>query len=298
MKTSQSHFHDIRGLRYHVRTWGDPSHPRLFLLHGWMDVSASFQFLVDCLQRDWYLVAPDWRGFGQTQWAQSGYWFPDYYADLERLLDHYEPDAPALLVGHSMGGLVALTYAGIHPERVRRLVSLEGFGLTRTRPQDAPARYRRWLSQLREPPRLKPYASFDEVAARLMKGNRRLKPGQARFLAQHWARQNADGSVELASDPRHKAVNPVLFRLEENIACWNEVTAPTLWVFARNSERAGYLKDTPAELAERTRAFRDYTEVWIDDCGHMMHHDQPEQLAHILETFLTRAPGAPKENGA
>src|SRR6266404_1239331 len=75
MKPSQSHIHTIRNLRYHVRTWGDARAPRMFLLHGWMDVSASFQFVVDCLRREWYVIAPDWRGFGLTAWARDGYWF-------------------------------------------------------------------------------------------------------------------------------------------------------------------------------------------------------------------------------
>ena len=82
MKQSLSQFHDIRGLRYHVRTWGSPGAPRLFLLHGWMDVSASFQFLVDGFRREWHVIAPDWRGFGLSGSDGHGYWFADYYADL------------------------------------------------------------------------------------------------------------------------------------------------------------------------------------------------------------------------
>ena len=95
MKKSQSEFHDIRGLRYHVRIWGEAQDPPLFLLHGWMDVSASFQFLVDSLRGRWRVIAPDWRGCGLTGWADAGYWFPDYYADLDALLDVYTPAAPA-----------------------------------------------------------------------------------------------------------------------------------------------------------------------------------------------------------
>ncbi len=195
MKPSQSHIHTIRNLRYHVRTWGDARAPKMFLLHGWMDVSASFQFLVDCLQREWYVVAPDWRGFGLTAWAAGGYWFPDYYADLDALLDIYQPDAPAYLVAHSMGGNVATTYAGVRPERVAKLISLEGFGASRTKSSDAPARYSRWLNELREPPEFKTYASFEEVAARLKKNNPRLTDDKARFLAQHWAKETAPGVV-------------------------------------------------------------------------------------------------------
>jgi pimeloyl-ACP methyl ester carboxylesterase len=93
MKPSQSHILNVRGLRYHVRTWGDPGHPQLWLLHGWMDVSASFQFLVDALKRDWYVIAPDWRGFGLSEWAAGGYWFLDYLGDLDVMLGLLAQDA-------------------------------------------------------------------------------------------------------------------------------------------------------------------------------------------------------------
>lgn len=287
MKPSASHFHDIRGLRYHVRTWGDPLHPRLFLLHGWMDVSASFQFLVDRFRRDWYIVAPDWRGFGLTSWAESGYWFPDYYADLEALLALYEPDAPARLVGHSMGGNIVVTYAGIRPERVAHVVTLEGIGLIRTRPEQAPQRYARWLDELRETPQFRRYASFDEVAKRLQRNNRRLSDAQAAFLARHWAYELPGGGVALRSDPRHKRANPYLFRLEEALACWRRITAPVLLVTGRDSHAKTWLKDTPEEIAQRTAAFADFREATLENCGHMMHHDQPERLAAIIESFVT-----------
>ena len=288
MRPSESHYHDIRGLRHHVRTWGDPRHPKLFLLHGWMDVAASFQFLVDSLERDWYIIAPDWRGFGLSEWQRDGYWFPDYYADLDHLLDLFQPDAPADIVGHSMGGLVACAYAGLRPHRIRHLVSLEGFGLGRTSPELAPARMKRWLDDLREPPRFKPYGSYDEVTARLKGLNRRLSDARAVFLARHWAREAEGGRIVLCSDPRHKIANPYLFRIEEMLACWRQIMAPVLWVFARDSNRGGYLRDTPEQLEERRRAFRNFHEGWIEDCGHMMHHDQPERLARVIEAFIVR----------
>ena len=288
MNPSQSHIHTIRNLRYHVRTWGDARAPKMFLLHGWMDVSASFQFLVDCFRQKWYVIAPDWRGFGLTEWAHEGYWFPDYYADLDALLDVYQPESAATLVGHSMGGLIACTYAGLRPARVAKLVSLEGFGLARSSPGDAHRRQQRWLDELHHPPRFRSYGSYAEVAARLQRNNERMTDEHANFLARHWAKDLPDGSVVLLSDPAHKRANPYPFRLDEHFACWREVRAPALWVFARDSKRAGYHGDTPAQLAERKAAFRDFREATIDDCGHMMHHDQPEQLAALVEAFLAQ----------
>jgi pimeloyl-ACP methyl ester carboxylesterase len=287
MKPSRSEFHTFRGLRHHVRIWGDAAAPRLFLLHGWMDVSASFQFLVDSFSRDWHVIAPDWRGFGLSDWVREGYWFPDYYADLEALADHYQPGEPVRLVGHSMGGVIASIYAGIRPDRVARLVSMEGLGLARHAPDQAPVRYAQWLDQLKDPPAFKPYRSFDEVAARLRKTNARLSEEHAAFLARHWAKQLPGGEVVLHSDPRHKTFNPYLFRIDEAIACWRRVTAPVLLVSGQQSNIPARMKDTPEQLAERKGAFRDRREVELDDCGHMMHHDQPQRLARIIEDFLT-----------
>src|SRR6266436_2357294 len=140
MKPSQSEFVQIRGLRYHCRCWGDKKAPKLFMLHGWMDVSASFQFLVDALRRDWRVIAPDWRGFGLSEWAKSdGYWFPDYFADLDRLLDHFQPEAPVILIGHSMGGNAAAMLADIPPVRVASLFIRDVFVLTGTRREKAPS---------------------------------------------------------------------------------------------------------------------------------------------------------------
>ena len=251
-----------------------------------MDASASFQFVVDTLQRDWHLIAPDWRGCGLSGWATGGYWFPDYYADLEALLEIYSPDAPARLVGHSMGGVIACTYAGIRPARVSRLLSLEGFGLKRTTPAEAPERYRRWLDELAAEPRFRVYSSFDALATRLQSENPRLTPEKAQFIARAWAHETATDKIELVHDPRHKRANPVLFRIEELIACWRECTALVMWALARDSKGTGYLNDTPEELAERKGAFRNYREAWIDEAGHMMHHDQPEAVARLIEEFL------------
>lgn len=286
MRPSQSHILAVRGLRYHVRTWGDPAHPQLWLLHGWMDVSASFQFVVDALQVDWHVVAPDWRGFGLSQWCADGYWFPDYLADLDALLDALAGDAPVNLVGHSMGGNVANLYAGVRPARIRRLALLEGFGLPRTQPAAAPSRYEKWLDELREPASLKRYASLDEVAQRLMRNNARLTREKADFLAPHWSRRTDAGDFELLGDPAHKHVNPVLYRIEEALACWQRIEAPVLWVWGDGEWMRKWFKSGDEDIAQRRAAFRNLREVTLADCGHMMHHDQPQALAQLLEKFL------------
>jgi pimeloyl-ACP methyl ester carboxylesterase len=287
MRHSESVFLDIRGLRYHVRHWKGDARKRVFLLHGWMDVSASFQFLVDAMAPDWDVYAPDWRGYGLTAWSGAdNYWFPDYMADLDFVLDALQPDAPVNLVGHSLGGNVGGLYCGARPERVARFVNLEGFGMPLTRPDQAPKRYARWMDELKETPGWRPYASFAELADRLQKNNPRLRRDRAEFLAQHWGRETEQGGVVLRSDPAHKLVNATLYRLDEARACWERVTAPVLWVDAAESETLARMKLTPADIAERRSAFRNIQYQTVQNAGHMLHHDQPEEVARLIETFL------------
>ena len=193
MKPFRAHRVLLRGQGHRVLTWGEPAAPKLFLLHGWMDVAASFQFLVDALARDWYVIAPDLRGFGGSDRQPQGYWYPDYIADLEALLAVFAPGEAASLVGHSLGGNVVMHYAGIRPERVRAVVSLDGFGIPAEAPEKAPKKYRRWLDALAAPAEFKPYANLGAVADRLQKNNRRLVRDQALFLAAHWAEVLPDG---------------------------------------------------------------------------------------------------------
>jgi pimeloyl-ACP methyl ester carboxylesterase len=287
VKTSESMFLEVRGLRYHCRCWGDAAAPKLVLLHGWMDVSASFQFFVDALQGQWRVIAPDWRGYGLTQWSGAdSYWFPDYLGDLDALLQRVSPTEAIALAGHSMGGNVACLYAGVRPDRVAKLVNLEGVGLSAADASRAPRRYAEWLVELGEPQRFRDYASFDELAARLGKSNPRLAPERAAFLAEHWGEAMPDGRVALRSDPAHKRVNPVLYRLDEAKACWRLVTAPVLWVEGGESQTSGRLRIDGADLAERKHSFANLTARTLPGAGHMLHHDQPEALAQMVEEFL------------
>eukprot|EP01034_Spumella_vulgaris_P023467 gene23467-29684_t len=194
MKPSRSEFINVRGNRTHIRHWGREGAPKIFMVHGWMDVSASFQFVVDALQGDWHVIAPDWRGFGLTERPRvDTYWFVDYLGDLDAILRHYQPDSPVNLLGHSMGGNVVGLYAGARPERIRRLVNLEGFGMKSTTPDQAPARYAKWMDELLEPQEMRGYADLGEVAKRLQKTNPRLSDQRAAFLASHWSGQNDKG---------------------------------------------------------------------------------------------------------
>jgi pimeloyl-ACP methyl ester carboxylesterase len=287
---SRSEWLDVRGLQYHVRHWGRPGAPKLFMVHGWMDVSASFQFVVDCLQGDWHVIAPDWRGFGLSERTSSDtYWFPDYLADLDAILDHYNPGEAVNLLGHSMGGNVVSLYAGVRPARIARLINLEGFGLPTTRPEQAPARYAAWLDQLREAASMRSYPSREAVAARLQKTNPRLSDERADFLSRHWAAQNAAGEWEILGDPAHKQFGPLLYQVEETLACWRAITAPVLWVEAADTDVwkwMGPKEQARVEVDRRLANLANVSPHTLNDAGHMLHHDQPEELARLIEDFL------------
>lgn len=265
----------------------------LFMLHGWMDVGASFQFVVNSLQADWHVVAPDLRGFGLTSGPKTDmYWFSDYMADLDALLDHYSPTAPVHLIGHSMGGNIVGIYAGIRPERVATLVILEGFGLPTTRPSQSPQRYRKWLDEIRAQPVMKPYASVEAVAKRLQKTNPRLNDQRAAFLAQNWSRQNAQGEWEILGDPAHKLSSPILYHVEEIMACWALISAPVLWVEAAQTEIWSWIggkEKGRVETDRRVTFFKKLQKEMIEDAGHMLHHDQPERLAALIEEFVVHS---------
>jgi pimeloyl-ACP methyl ester carboxylesterase len=295
LKPFRSHRIALRGLDSHVLTWGEPTAPKLILLHGWMDVAASFQFLVDAFAREWYVIAPDLRGYGKTAWQPQGYWYADYIADLEALLSVFAPGESVHLAGHSLGGNIVLHYAGVRAARARTVISLDGFGIRVEDPGLAPTKIAEWLDALLDPQDFATYANFDAVADRLQKSNRRLPRDKALFLAGHWAEQLAGGRVRLASDPRHKLPFPTIYRIEETYAVWRNIAAPTLWVAAADSNIPKWLDDHPegegatdsfAGIRRRLTHIPHGRMVTIADAGHMLHHDQPAAVAAAMEAFL------------
>ena len=294
-RLSRSDYVPLRNLNYHVRVWGTPAPDKtpLVLLHGWMDVAASYQFVVDALHHDHYIIAPDWRGFGLTATTEAdNFWFPDYLADLDFLLDHYVPDGPIHLVGHSMGGNVAMLYAGIRPERIRRLVNLEGFGMPATRPSQAAGRYASWMDSLKKLHQgemdLKAYDSVDGVAQRLMKTNARLSADKAHWLARHWAQETVQGQWRILGQAAHKMPHAMLYRLDEVQALYGAITAPTLMVEAADDSLGLWFKGkfTLEEHHERVKVVAQLKTVQVADAGHMVHHDQPLVVANLIDEFL------------
>jgi pimeloyl-ACP methyl ester carboxylesterase len=289
LRTPRHEIRRVRGLDIHLTRWGPaPSEAALpvFLLHGWQDTGDTFQFMVDAFKQDWSLVAPDWRGFGRSAWSQDGYWFPDYYADLDALLDQLSPGVPARLVGHSMGGNIASLYAGIRPERVHCVASLEGFGLPRNSPQRAPAHLRKWLDQVQSVPPLKNYDSFEQLASVIAFRYPRFSAAQADFVARAWSKLGTDGRVHLLGDARHRWINPVLYKREDAEATWREIKAPVLMLLGSESEYLAKLGADGTDDALRA-IFPHIDIVHVAGAGHMLHIEKAEFVASQVENFLS-----------
>jgi pimeloyl-ACP methyl ester carboxylesterase len=297
-RVAGSRFVALRGLRMHLRCWGEPAEatparPLLVLLHGWMDVGASFQFLVDALAQaegaPRCCAAPDWRGYGLTESpATDSYWFPDYLGDLDALLDALSPGSPVDLLGHSMGGNVVMSYAGARPHRVRRAINLEGFGLPRFDASQAPARTARWLDELKAPQSLRDFASAREVAQRLQHNDPLLPADKATWLAEQWARPDTSGRWRVLGDAAHRRINPIPYRVEEHLAHWAAIRAPLLWVEGDRStpEQWWGQRYSKAEFHARLDQVSQVQRHVVGPAGHNLHHDQPEALAALLARFL------------
>jgi len=303
-KTARSRFVEARGFRHHVLEWGDPGsatadRPTLLMLHGWMDVAASFQFVVDALSVERHVLALDWRGFGATDTPPvDTYYFSDYIGDLEIVLDALfgTAHAPIDLLGHSMGANVSMLYSGLRPQRVRRLVNLEGFGMPRAKPANAPKRYAAWLDALKTPQQLRTYHSLEAVAARLQKNNPLLRADRAAWLAGQWSKRvpgtaGAPDTWHLLADPNHKRPSPLFAQVDEWLECWKRITAPVLWIEGDRTDVSIWWGDrySKAEFHERLDVVADVERHIVSPAGHMLHHDRPEDIARLLEAFLSES---------
>lgn len=299
-RTSTSQFLPIRTHKYHVRQWSDAhatNQPPLVLLHGWMDVSASWQFMMDALPQAFVdqrpIVAPDWRGYGLTTGPDTdAYWFADYLGDLDALLNTLWPGQQVDLVGHSMGGNVVMMYAAARPQRVRRLINVEGFGMAASRAAQAPTRLGQWLDELSTHQQggnaLQSYPNLEAVAARLCKNNPRLAPERAQWLASHWAQPDTHGQWHVCGDRAHKNINPYLYRLDETLEAYRRIQCPTLFVQAQEDSLTQWWKGayTRQQHEERLQYVPHLQTLTLPDAGHMLQHDQPERLAQALMKFL------------
>jgi pimeloyl-ACP methyl ester carboxylesterase len=282
----QSRYYQSQGLQLHFTDWGNPSAPPLLLVHGGLDHSRSWDHLAQALRADFHVLAPDLRGHGDSGWATgSSYSLADHVYDLTGLV-RSQGFGKVTLVGHSMGGMVSLTYAGAFPEKVSKLVVLDGvtnFPARRLKPADV--RIAEWTSDLDKfaQRKIHRYPSLVDGAERIRARNPRLSREQAMHLATYGMKRNDDGSFSWKYDPYLRARAPYRLSLEDNMGLWSRIACPTLLVSAGES----FLPDP--ENAGVMSQFRHAELARIAGAGHWLQHDRPDEVARLIRKFLHAA---------
>ncbi|HEX9821179.1 MAG TPA: alpha/beta hydrolase [Methylomirabilota bacterium] len=284
-----SHTFFSQRLRLHYVDWGNAGAPPLLLVHGGRDHCRNWDWTAAALREEWHVIAPDLRGHGDSQWStDGGYWMAGYIYDLAQLI-HQQRLAPVTIVAHSLGGNVALRYAGIYPDTVARLVAIEGLGpsperLAQYRNRPIEVRMDEWIREQRGLAGRLPrrYASIEDAFRRMQEENPHLTAEQARHLTVHGINQNEDGTYSWKFDNYVRAFPPYDMSTRDIQALWGRIACPTLLLHGTESRWAG----NPAQDG-RAAHFRDARVIGIDGAGHWLHHDRLDEFLKIVRGFLS-----------
>jgi pimeloyl-ACP methyl ester carboxylesterase len=281
-------FIDVHGLAIHYLEWGKPNGEPLILVHGFLDQAASWrtfaQRLQDNLGRPLWIVAPDCRGHGDSGWVGAGgyYHFPDYVFDLDCVVRSLGA-APFTLIGHSMGGTIALLYSGTFPDKIQKLVLIEGIGPIGMNFSAAPVRMEKWITELRERGRnhFREYPSPEAGAKQLQHTNPHLSSALALNLAHSGMKQNAKSRWVWKFDPLHRTTSPQPFYSAQALEFLRRIECPVLIIDGRESHHA-----ERSDKQQRLEVLRNKQFAEIDNAGHMVHQDNPEGLAEVVAAFF------------
>lgn len=278
-----SHSFISQRLRLNYLDWGNPDAPTLILVHGGQDHARSWDWLARGLRRDWHVIAPDLRGHGDSAWSPDGAYLLAYMVyDLAQLV-HQQDKEQVSIVAHSLGGAIALRYAGIFPEKVRRLIAIEGLGLPHDRErQPVLGRLRKWIEDGRSlaARQQRRYERIDDAVARMRAENRHLSEEQARHLTIHGMNRNEDGSYSWKFDNYIWLFSPVDVSMAELHSIWGAITCPVLLAWGRDSWASN-----PAEDG-RAAHFKDARVAEFANAGHWLHHDQFDTFLETTRAFL------------
>ncbi len=273
-------------LRLHYSEWGDPAAPPLILQHGGRDHGRSWDHVVAALLPDWRIIAPDLRGHGDSAWSpDAAYSMDDHIFDHAMLFEALGIER-ATVVGHSLGGNIATRFAGIRPDRVTKLVSIEGLGpspdvLARDAAEPVAGRFAKWIERRSHAleRRRRIYPSIDAAAERLAKVHPHVAPDLVRQLAANGS-VAVDGGWCFKADPALDAIPPTEISPAERQALWQAVTCETLLVYGVDSWASN-----PA-IDGRASYFRHARVEMVEKAGHWLHHDQPAHFIALLREFL------------
>jgi len=274
-------------LRLHYVDWGNQHKPPLLLVHGGRDHARSWDWVARDLRRDWHVIALDLRGHGDSSWTIGGhYTLSEFVLDLAQLVDLLDV-ARITLVGHSLGGAVSIQYTAVFPDRVDKLVAIEGLGpppeMAKRLEQRPPwERISDWIKQVREFSARQPkrYPSVEAAAKRMQQENPFLSAEQAQHLTVHGMNRNEDGSYTWKFDNYVRVFYPQRYDAGETRELWGRITCPTLLMHGSQSWAGDPSEDGRADL------FQDARVCNIDGAGHWVHHDRLEVFLSELRGFL------------
>ena len=274
-------------LRLHYVDWGNRGKPPLILLHGGRDHCRNWDWVAQRLCHDWHVIAPDLRGHGDSEWSRTGqYTMTGYIYDLAQLV-HQQSLAPVTIIAHSLGGTIALRYAGIYPEAVRKLVAIEGLGPSPRMTREAgrkpiDERMRAYIEEQRALSGRLPrrYATLEDAFRRMHEENRHLSPEQARHLTQHGVNQNEDGTYSWKFDNYVRAWPPYDMSQKDVERLWSRIECPTLLVYGKESWASNPEEDG------RAKHFRNARIVEFERAGHWVHHDRLDDFMDLAVDFL------------
>ena len=280
-----SHRFISQRIALHYLDWGNLGRPSLLLVHGAQDHAHSWDWVAREMRFDWHVICPDLRGHGDSGWSPDGsYVMPYYVADLAQLI-HQSSDTPVAIVAHSLGGAVALRYAGIYPERVHRLVIIEGLGLSPhdlKPPKDIAERWRGFIDQRRSfaGKLARRYTTLEQACARMRERNKHLSDEQVRHLTVHGTSRNEDGSYSWKFDNYTRASFPITNAEEDVHALWGRIRCP-VWLVHGSDSWAHH-----PETDGRAERFKNVTVKSYDGAGHWVHHDRFKDFVADLKAFL------------
>ncbi|HZD24719.1 MAG TPA: alpha/beta hydrolase [Alphaproteobacteria bacterium] len=282
-----SHIYFSQRLRLHYVDWGNEGAPPLLLVHGGRDHCRNWDWVADALRRDYHIIAPDLRGHGDSEWVSTGHYaLPDYVYDIAQLV-HQKGMAPLTVIGHSLGGMISLQYAGLYPENVSKVVAIEGLGpspkmLEEQAGKTVDQRLREWIDELRgiagRVPRR--YASIEEAFHRMQGENPHLTAEQARHLTIHGANQNEDGTYSWKFDNYVRIWPPYGLRPRQVGELWSRITCPTLLIRGTESWASDPEEDGRVEF------FNNASVAAIEGAGHWAHHDRFQVFMGLVRDFL------------
>ena len=283
--TSQSFI--SQRLRLNYVDWGNSTAPPLILLHGGQDHCRNWDWVAQDLRRDFHIIAPDLRGHGDSAYSPSGdYSMAAYVYDLAQLI-HQQHLAPVSIIAHSLGGNIALRYAGVYPETVAKLVAIEGMGpspkmLKQREARTVAERMRSWIEEKRALAGRTPrrYASIEDALGRMQAENAHLTPEQARYLTVHGVAQNEDGTYSWKFDNYVRSWTPSDLTPKEMQELWGNITCPTLLVYGRESWASNPEEDG------RLKHFKNARVAAFDGAGHWVHHDRLPSFLTEVRAFL------------